>query len=296
MIALLGLSSCSASTSSKQVSDGQAGVSVPAHLHDIDERRDYIVQHYWDTIDLRDSVLLQDNSGRLEALFIDYFGLISTMDDEALAKAAVAPLNEMQGESLLRVLRIYREYLFEPSSPLEDERAFRAVLEWAITSPRVDFAYQEQARELLRVINLNRVGTPATDFIYDTPEGTRHRLSTVLSPLTVVIFGTRGCPTCRMTLDYIKGEPIYRQLAERDQLRLLYIYVQDDEALPLQPVDSTALWISTGRDHEGRIIHDQLYDIKASPTLYLLDRDKRVLMKSAQLPDLTHYLEQVQTR
>lgn len=290
LCSILVFGSCSISPNSTQSpSDTYSVASPPAYMQQVATRQHYLVQHYWDHINLADSALM-NNQELLEGLVVDYLGLLSELPDSVLDQAAVAPLEHLHGAPLSRILSLYRKYLYEPDSPLEDERLFRPVLEWASLSPRVDAAYQEEAKALLKVLKRNAPGTVAAEFVYSTPEGTLRRLSNVLSPLTLVVFGTRGCPSCQTALSYILNTPIYRQLGERNKLHLLHIYVQDDETLPVTPIDSTHTWIETGRDHQGRIILEQLYDVKASPTLYLLDKDKRVLLKDPKLPNLTNYL------
>ena len=52
-------------------------------------------------------------------------------------------------------------------------------------------------------------------------------------------------------------------------------------------------WIN-GYDKKFTIKEEQVYDLKAIPTLYLLDKDKTVLLKDATAPAIEAYLMQHQ--
>ena len=51
-------------------------------------------------------------------------------------------------------------------------------------------------------------------------------------------------------------------------------------------------WIN-GYDKELTVRNRELYDLKAMPTLYLLDKDKKVLLKDAPVEQVEQYLAQV---
>lgn len=51
-------------------------------------------------------------------------------------------------------------------------------------------------------------------------------------------------------------------------------------------------WINAV-DLQQEIIKQGLYDLKASPTIYLLDEKKRVLLKDTDLNELLNYLNRI---
>ena len=70
------------------------------------------------------------------------------------------------------------------------------------------------------------------------------------------------------------------------KLKILAIYTERNESVwnankNLLPAN----WI-VGKDISG-ITENEIYDLKAMPTLYLLDKDKRVLMKDLDIRDIT---------
>lgn len=63
------------------------------------------------------------------------------------------------------------------------------------------------------------------------------------------------------------------------------VYI-DDEVEAWQKAQYPSAWLSV---YAPEIDQQDLYDIKALPTLYLLDTQKRVLLKDARLEEVIQY-------
>jgi hypothetical protein len=76
-------------------------------------------------------------------------------------------------------------------------------------------------------------------------------------------------------------------------LAVLNIYIDEDlqawrEYMPIYPEE----WYN-GFDPDLVIRTDNLYSVRAIPSLYLLDKDKRVIMKDAPENKLFNYLNNI---
>ena len=90
----------------------------------------------------------------------------------------------------------------------------------------------------------------------------------------------------------LTASPIINDLQQKGQLKILALYPDEDlkayrQHLPKMP----AAWINA-YDKGTAIKTKELYDLKAIPTLYLLDKDKTVLLKDAPFETLETYLTQ----
>ena len=126
----------------------------------------------------------------------------------------------------------------------------------------------------------NRPGDVATDFAYTTPDGRSHRLSALKAHFTLLYFYNPDCPACREIKEYIRSSVVFGDWMDKtDGLRVLAVYPDEDldlwrERLPQIP----EAWI-VGCDPGHKLMDDRLYDLKAIPTIYLLDSSKRVILK-----------------
>lgn len=262
--------------------------SIPGYITEPQRQLEYLVEHYWDTINLGDSTWLTRRA-ELEARFVDYFSLYSDLEKRPV-RLLLAPL-ERSGDALLNeVLSYYYRYYYDSESPLVDDELYRYVLVWAIKSPRVAREHQDVARELLVGLQRNRVGHPATDFVYATDSAER-RLLPVREELLLLIFGTSQCTSCKAMEHYVANTPVYQRLATSKRLRVLMVYLQSEGDRSIFAPDSLRPeWMERGLDRSDTIIGRRLYDIKSSPTIYLLGRGDTVLLRDPKPDRLTEYL------
>ena len=75
-------------------------------------------------------------------------------------------------------------------------------------------------------------------------------------------------------------------------MQVVAVYI-DDEIDAWQKAQYPSAWLSV---YAPEIDQQDLYDIKALPTLYLLNTQKRVLLKDVQLEKVINHLSSVSLR
>jgi hypothetical protein len=89
---------------------------------------------------------------------------------------------------------------------------------------------------------------------------------------------------------------LIRDLLKKSTLKVLAVYPDEDIAgwkLGLGEIPQD--WV-TGYDKDTKIKREELYDLKAIPMLYLLDKDKNVLLKDVSFEALVNYLSSLASR
>lgn len=287
-----------ASCASKQEQSGRRIPPPEAHLTTAKEQALHYIKHYWTQVNLEsDSTLLSPKS-QLRDLMEDYCGLLSSFPAEEVTEAILTPLKRSSSELLPHMLELYRQELYINASIYSSEDHYQSVLEWSIRSPSVPLYLQQRATSELELLKKNRVGTKATDFIYTLPDSTGRRLSYLNSPYNMLIFASPGCPSCSMVLEDIAQSKEMEALVKSKQLHILVVYVMvnDPDEVGMH-AEELPEWFEVGYDANNQILENQLYDIKASPTIYLLDRQSKVLLKDTSSPKCYLYiLEQTHKR
>jgi cytochrome oxidase Cu insertion factor (SCO1/SenC/PrrC family) len=132
-----------------------------------------------------------------------------------------------------------------------------------------------------RMCALNRIGTKAADFRFEDRNGRVRRLHEIKAEFTVLFFSNPGCEACMEIINALKNTPQITSLTASGKVAVLNIYIDEDlEAwrsyMPIYPEE----WFN-GFDPDFVIRTDVLYNVRAIPSLYLLDKDKNVIMKDA---------------
>ena len=191
-------------------------------------------------------------------------------------------------------VELVEKYLFDPNSPYRNEDYYGLYAERLAKYPGFSAEMQDKYARDARLCALNRVGTKATDFRFADRRGKMHTLYGVKAPYTLLFFSNPGCEACMNIINVLKGEPGIAQMIATGQLAVLNIYIDEDlEAwrsyMPIYPDE----WYN-GFDPDFVIRNDELYNVRAIPSLYLLDADKTVLLKDAPENKVFDYLVRLQ--
>ena len=153
------------------------------------------------------------------------------------------------------------------------------VLEAQLASPHYD-KYEKLAPEYdLRLARQNRVGRKANDLTYTTADARRHTLYGIKSRYTLLYINNPGCPMCRDITEALRHSSIITSKRASGELTILCLYPDEDlEAWRKEITSMPDTWIHS-YDHGCVIRRMQSYDLRAIPSMYLLDAEKKVLLK-----------------
>lgn len=247
-----------------------------------EERVEWLRWHYWDNFDFADTAFLaRADTLQLFEAYARYVQLLFS-----------APIDGAPMDSLMRRAAVSRpmldyfamladRVLGDPNSPLRNDEFYIPVLRAQLSSPWYD-EYERLAPEYrLSLASQNRIGQPANDFRYTLASGATGSLYGLRAEYVLLFINNPGCPMCREIREAISASPMLTELIEHGRLRVLALYPDENldewrayrEQIP-------ASWINAYDD--GCVLREKgLYDLSAIPSLYLLDAQKRVLVKDA---------------
>lgn len=263
---------------------------APSALED-SAKMAWTAEHYWDSFDFADTVQLADME-RMGPAVVGYLQLLASVPAQDAAGSISGMLDKaMEGNyaAFERFTEWYEETLYDPNSPLRNEELYIPVLEYTVSSPRVDSLMKLRPRSQLDMALRNRHGDVAADFAYTTPDGRAHRLSGLKARFTLLYFYNPDCPACREIKDYIGTSQHFGDWMEKG-LRVLAVYPDEDLTLWRERLSQMPEGWIVGCDKGHKLMDERLYDLKAIPTLYLLDGDKRVILKDVTAGEVEGWL------
>lgn len=180
------------------------------------------------------------------------------------------------------MLALQEHFLKDVNSPYRCEDFCLPVLEAVIESPFSSEDAKSAAKADIVHFSLNRIGTEAADFTFTLKGGRTRNLHSVKADCTILFFSNPGCTLCRQITEELSSIPGMEKMVEEGYLSIVNIYPDDDvEAWYGYLAEYPPYWIS---GYAPEVDGPQgPYFLRAIPTLYLLDRDKRVLLKDAPL-------------
>lgn len=291
-IALFALSliACGGSTSQQQ---GRGEVAqtgepmlfqppVPPALLSEEQQRSYMVAHYWDNFDFADTTLLSriEPQQLLTAFTVYVAGYVT--DLEAAEPMRRLMLNASASRQMLdRFMQMAEFVLHDPNSQYRSDEKYIPVLEVATSSPLYDEVERLPYEHDLQMARQNRVGRVANDFRYTLASGSSAMMSSIEAEYLLIFISNPGCAMCRDVRESILASSLLGELIQQGRMKILVLYPDEDLVAWREHLgDYPSTWINA-YDKGQMITRERLYDLKAIPSLYLLDKGKRVVAKDA---------------
>lgn len=225
---------------------------IPALITSPEGRADYLVKNYWKNFDFKDTALIS-RAEITEQAFVDF---ISILNHVPISVTRSGIHNLVEGAYADSVMFDHFNSLFEKYL-YDPNSPFRNedyyIAVLEEVIPKMNEYDRIRPEYLLSMAHRNRVGMVATPF---------PQLNKASGDLVLLFFQDPECPTCKQIKEHIKNSGL-------DQ-RVTVVLVNPDEC-------------------EGL---DKLYDLKALPSLYLLDREKVVLLKDVTIEQVDDYMSQ----
>ena len=269
-------------------------VSVPITISDPTLRAEYLVKHYWDKFDFADTAYIHLPKITEQAL-ADYINVMNYASVEVVNSSIKKMLIKAEQDSLVydHFIDLYEKYLHDPNSPLRNEVFYIPVLEQIMTTTQLSDIHKIRYRKLLEMANKNKVGEPAIDFKFTNKQGRNLSLYGVKAEYTILFFYNPGCTACKEISTELVNSSLISTLVKQNKLKIIALYPDEDlKEWKAYQKNIPTQWINA-YDATRSIEQHELYDLKAIPTLYLLDKKKHVLLKDVTFPVLQARIEQL---
>jgi hypothetical protein len=131
----------------------------------------------------------------------------------------------------------------------------------------------------------------ANDFTYTLASGESQGMYSLSAEALLICFYDPSCEDCHALMKRLEASPVIKQLTAEKRLLILAVYPEEDVDLWLENKSHVPVGWINGYDPGVKIILDNLYDFTRLPTLYLLDGQKRFLLKDATAEEIEEKLE-----
>ena len=133
----------------------------------------------------------------------------------------------------------------------------------------------------------------AEDFSVVTVGGQEMKLSDLpKGRLTILVFFDPDCKVCRQTLFGLKHSSLVKQLISEEVLQVMTVHVGYEERLWREMLgDMSEAWVKTTQKTDMR--DSKCYDLSDLPALYLLDADRKIMVRASYAEQLIEALQKL---
>ncbi|MDR3011435.1 MAG: DUF5106 domain-containing protein [Sphingobacterium sp.] len=247
--------------------------------------------HFWDKFDMQDTAQVK-NPEKGEQQLADFLQLLAKTPDSATRDNAVDLMLDkakVNRTSFDYFIKQYEHYLYDGNSPMRNDIVYESVLRYLIKTDLLSDLEKEAYRPIYKLVLRNKEGQTAEGFSYELAKGKKQKLSDTKAKYTFLIFYDPDCSHCKETIHQLRDTPQLVQLFTQLQVQVIAIDPWGDRTKwKNYQSQLSEQWIN-GFDSESKILSFNLYDLKASPTIYLLDENKKVLLKDTYLQQVIAY-------
>ena len=240
---ILGLLSCALSLSAQETAFPYP--EIPDKVEEPEARMTYLLEHFWQDYAFADSTAMNREVG--EQGMVDFLNFMQYADSvSAMQGASVfADSLETHPSAVPFFEGLMARYLGDSESPLYSDVVYVQLLRALPETP--------QRVWLLEQLEKNRVGDRAADILVKDSNGKEKCLWKIKAEQTLLIFYDPDCRRCQRLEAQLKQEPL---IVQNPRLKVVRKDVND---------------------LQGE------YYVPHTPALYLLDSEKRVVLKGGNI-------------
>ena len=268
---------------------------IPVSITNTSDRERFLIEHYWDRFDFSDRGLTE-KPHITEQAFVDFIHLLNFLPDNQTEEPLLMMMEKAETDTVMYryFAGLTEKYFYDPNSPFRNEEYYIPVLNELAGSVLLRESDRSNYRFQLEMVMQNRVGDRANNFSFTLANGESRALHDVESEYLLLIFTNSGCNTCEAVIGRLsQSSPLNKALdmnsPTRTMLTILTVYPDHD----------VTLWKSHLSEMPKRWIHaydrgmvltgKRLYDIKAFPHIYLLDSNKKVILKDTSVENVESF-------
>lgn len=280
-------------------------VQLPSMISGQQEALEYMAVNYWNGITdpsrsyPSDSVLVSGvRRDDVEQKFADWTSIMEYAGPGVWSKAVgnlydralACERKDTASQVFETFVDLFQKYYYDPNSPMRNEDVYyHFVSRYASYEGLTDVEKAKYEREA-RLCALNRIGTRASDFRFADRRGNIMNLYDIKAELTLLFFSNPGCEACMNIISVLREDPVISSMVASGRMAVANIYIDEDiqawrSYMPVYPEE----WYN-GFDPDMVLRSNETYAVRAIPSLYLLDSEKRIIMKDAPEERLFRYL------
>ena len=257
--------------------------SIPDTIKIPQQRADYLLYHFWDNMDWSKSDLIS-NDNFMEQNLATYFDLFNHVSSGAIDKAVDNLLKQASVSTVAieKIGSIADLYLYDTQSPIMNEKHYRIIVEKLLADKNINEYRATILQAALDDMSKNAEGTEATSFTFVLRNGNTTDLKDEINRKgrTIVLFYDPDCSDCAMVESLMQSNAKINSSIADGSLKVIAVcpYEVEKEDWATHASTLPTNW-TVGYSPDGEVDGDGIYVLRATPTIFLLDSQGKVLEK-----------------
>ncbi len=253
-------------------------------------RYNYNKDHFFDNIDLTDERLLRTPilQARLEA----FFSNVVIQAPDSINKEIDWIIKKCRSDyKVFQFISVYLFNHFRESQVMGHDAVMVKLADDIYLSGKADWVSKEfidNLRKEIELIRPNLIGKKGKDIVMSSYKGIFVSLYDIEKEFTILYFWEPDCGHCKEATPKLKA---YYDKARTQGIEVFAVCTTADKGKWAKYIqDNNLTWIN-GWDPERRSHYDLYYNVQSTPTIYILDRNKKIIAKKISVEDIGPFID-----
>lgn len=255
--------------------------NVPENLTRLDDRSNYLVTHFWERCNLKSAFSAKD---KFRAAFIDYISIIPYAHADSVKLSVNALIKEVKKEpkNMLTLGKIAQETLYSDSAQYWSDELYFPFAKAVVETKKISKEEKARFEYHIKVLSHSQEGMTIYPLPYKNEKGENRKLSDITAPYIILFINEPDCDDCMMARVRLAANIKMSQLIEAGTLKII----------SLSPCEADTEWKSSVASYpesweKGASPEVESYfDLRMTPSIYLLDQDQKILVKNIDINTL----------
>ena len=250
----------------------------------------YNKDHFFDNVDISDERLLR--TPILQARLNLFFTNVVLQAPDSINREIDRIIDKVKGNyKIFQFVAVYLFNHFRESEIMGHDAVVVKLADDIYLSDKADWVSQEFKDDLRKQVERmrpNLIGKKAQNLVMDSYLGRFVALYDIEKEFTILYFWEPDCGHCAEATPKLKA---YYDKAKDDGVEVFSVCTTADRAKWQKYIEDHKLdWIN-GWDPDRRTNYGFYYNIEATPTIYILDRNKNIIAKKLSVDDIPSFID-----
>lgn len=247
---------------------------APDDLDGLQARSNWLVEHFWDSMNFKEKSSVDQNA--LNDAFKVYVTPMRFASEEASEASAAKLISQIAKNPVLSIqfAKAAEEALYGPRAEVWNDALVVRFFDNVIKNKGIKKDRKVRFERIRNQLANTLRGAVPPEFDYTTPDGKQSHYYPN-GVITIIEFGDPGCDECRMAKLKMDTNVRLGNLIDKGKVNVLFVVPDPEDGWQSELKDYPSKW------HVGasESVSD-LYDIRRTPTLYVIDREGKVAAKN----------------
>jgi AhpC/TSA family. len=250
----------------------------------------YNKDHFFDNIDFSDERLLR--TPILQTRLDEFFRNVLIQSADSINRQIDKLLLKCQKDyKMYQFVAVYLFNHFRESEIMGHDAVMVKIADEIYLSGKADWVSKQFIDDLRKQVELlrhNLIGMKGENLVMDSYKGTYVDLYDIDKEFTILYFWEPNCGHCQEATPKLKN---YYDKAKNEGVEVFTVCTTKDKDAWSKYIEEHELnWIN-GWDPERLTHFDYFYNVQSTPTIYILDRNKKIIAKRLSVEDIPSFID-----